>query len=98
MDQLLVLPETASPAQSGSMVRKGDDAWFDVVRWVHFAQVAGESQGVTSASVQSQLVPTNPDIRRLLGVDAGLGESLGLPRGRNALATGAGLPSAPPVR
>jgi aminotransferase class III len=35
--QLLILPETVSPAQSGSMVRKGDDAWFDVVRWVHFA-------------------------------------------------------------
>ena len=26
--QLVILPETVSPAQSGSMVRKGDDAWF----------------------------------------------------------------------
>jgi general L-amino acid transport system substrate-binding protein len=77
-DQLVILPETVSPAQSGSMVRKGDDAWFDIVRWVHFAQVAGEAQGLTSASVQSQLASTNPDIRRLLGVDAGLGKSLGL--------------------
>jgi general L-amino acid transport system substrate-binding protein len=125
-DQLLILPETVSPAQSGSMVRKGDDAWFDIVRWAHFAQVAGESQGLTSASVQSQLASTNPDIRRLLGVDAGLGKSLGLddqwgynlitqvgnygemyqrniaplglPRGRNALATEGGLQSAPLLR
>jgi general L-amino acid transport system substrate-binding protein len=96
------------------------------VRWVHFAQVAAESQGVTSASVQSQLASTNPDIRRLLGVDAGLGKSLGLddrwgynvitqvgnygemyqrnitplglPRGRNALATEGGMQSAPLLR
>lgn len=77
-DQFLTLPETVSPAQSGSMVRKGDDTWFDIVRWVHFAQVAGESPGVTSASVQGQFASTNPDIRRLLGADAGLGKSLGL--------------------
>lgn len=77
-DQLLILPETVSPAQSGSMVRKGDGTWFDIVRWVHFAQVAGESMAVTSISVQGQLTSTNPDIKRLLGVDGGLGKSLGL--------------------
>jgi general L-amino acid transport system substrate-binding protein len=77
-DQLTILPETVSPAQSGSMVRKGDDPWFDIVRWVHYAQVAAESGGVTSTSLQSQPTSTNPDIRRLLGIDGGLGKSLGL--------------------
>ena len=77
-DQLVILPETVSPAQSGSMVRKGDDAWFDIVRWVHYAQVAAEMLKVTSASAQSQLTSSNPDMRRLLGVDGGLGKSLGL--------------------
>ncbi|HWK47000.1 MAG TPA: amino acid ABC transporter substrate-binding protein [Stellaceae bacterium] len=75
---LLILPETVSPAQSGSMVRKGDDAWFDIVRWVHFAQVAAEAEGVTSVSVESQLTSTSPDIKRLLGVEGDLGKSLGL--------------------
>jgi general L-amino acid transport system substrate-binding protein len=77
-DQLVILPGTVSPAQSGSMVRKGDDAWFDIVRWVHYAQVSAEMLKVTSASAQSQLASSNPDIRRLLGVDSGLGKSLGL--------------------
>lgn len=98
MDQLLILPETVSPARSGPVLRKGDDAWLDVMRRVHFAQVAGELEGVTSASVQSQLASTNPGIRRLLRMDAGVGESLGLPRGRNALATEGGLQSAPLLR
>jgi general L-amino acid transport system substrate-binding protein len=77
-DQLLILPETVSPAQSGSMVRKGDAAWFDVVRWVHYAQVAAEGQGVTSTTAQGQLASTNSDVKRLLGVDGGIGKSLGL--------------------
>ena len=76
--RLLILPETASPAQSGSMVRKGDDAWFDIVRWVHFAQVAAEALAVTSATAEGQLASANPDIKRLLGVGGDLGKSLGL--------------------
>jgi general L-amino acid transport system substrate-binding protein len=59
-------------------VRKGDAAWFDVVRWVHYAQVAAEGQGVTSTTAQGQLASTNPDVKRLLGVDGGIGKSLGL--------------------
>ncbi len=60
------------------MVRKGDDKWYDIVRWVHYAQVAAENSGVTSASVDSQLSSSNPDIKRLLGVEGDLGKSLGL--------------------
>jgi general L-amino acid transport system substrate-binding protein len=77
-NELLILPETVSPSQSGSMVRKGDDAWFDVVRWVHFAQVAAESAGVTSTSAEGQLTTGNADVKRMLGVSGDLGQSLGL--------------------
>ncbi len=77
-ERLLILPETLSPAQSGSMVRKGDDPWFDIVRWVHFAQVAAEAKEVTSASAEGQLTSADPDIKRLLGIDGDLGKSLGL--------------------
>ncbi len=76
--KLLILPETVSPAQSGSMVRKGDDPWFDIVRWVHFAQVAAEALSVTSTTAESQLASANPDVQRLLGVSGDLGKSLGL--------------------
>jgi general L-amino acid transport system substrate-binding protein len=76
--QLVILPETVSPAQSGSMVRKGDDAWFDIVRWTHFAQVAAEAAGVTSMSAESQLTAGNADAKRLLGVSGDVGKSLGL--------------------
>jgi general L-amino acid transport system substrate-binding protein len=75
---LLILPEPISTGPSGSMVRKGDDKWYDIVRWVHYAQVAAENEGVTSASADSQLTSANPDIKRLLGVEGDLGKSMGL--------------------
>jgi general L-amino acid transport system substrate-binding protein len=75
---LLILPEPISTGPSGSMVRKGDDKWYDIVRWVHYAQVAAENEGVTSANADSQLASANPDIKRLLGVEGDLGKSMGL--------------------
>ncbi len=76
--ELSILPEPISSGPSGSMVRKGDDKWYDVVRWVHYAQVAAENAGVTSANAESQLSSSNPDVKRLLGVEGDLGKSLGL--------------------
>ncbi len=41
--ELTILPEPIGTGPSGSLVRKGDDKWFDVVRWTHYAQVAAEN-------------------------------------------------------
>ena len=76
--ELLILPEPVGTGPSGSMVRKGDDKWYDIVRWVHYAQVAAENLGVGQANVDSFAASTNPDVKRLLGVDGDLGKALGL--------------------
>lgn len=73
-----LLPELISKEPLGPLVRKGDDKWFDIVRWTLFALLAAEEQGVTSANARDQLASTSPDIRRLLGVDGDLGRALGL--------------------
>ncbi|TCZ64861.1 amino acid ABC transporter substrate-binding protein [Roseicella aquatilis] len=73
-----ILPQMISTGPSGSMVRKGDDRWFDVVRWVHFALVTAEALGVRSADLPKLEESSNPDIRRLLGRDGSLGAALGL--------------------
>ena len=67
--ELVILPEAISSGPSGSMVRKGDDKWFDIVRWVHYAQVSAEAVGVTQANAEAQLASANPDVKRLLGVE-----------------------------
>ena len=62
----------------GLMVRKGDDKFFDVVRWTMFAMYQAEESGVTRANIDEMEKSTNPDIRRLLGVEGDLGKALGL--------------------
>jgi general L-amino acid transport system substrate-binding protein len=75
---LALLPEVVSKEPLGPVVRKGDDKWFDIVRWTHFAMVEAEEMGVSSMSVDAALESKNPDVRRLLGAEGDLGKALGL--------------------
>jgi general L-amino acid transport system substrate-binding protein len=74
----IVLPEIISKEPLALAVKHGDDQWYDVVKWVHFAMLNAEELGVTKANVEQQLKSDNPDIRRLLGVEGKHGEALGL--------------------
>ena len=77
-DDHIVLPEIISKEPLGPSVRHGDDQWFDIVKWTHFAMVNAEELGVTKANVDEQMKSTNPDIKRLLGTEGNYGEQLGL--------------------
>ncbi len=74
----IILPEIISKEPLAPAVRHGDDQWFDIVKWTQYAIVTAEELGVTKANVDEQLKSTNPDIRRLLGVEGKHGEALGL--------------------
>ena len=75
---LVILPEPIFLGPSGAMVRKGDDKWYDLVRWVHYAQVSAEMLGVTQANIGSFDTTTDPGIKRLLGKEGDLGAALGV--------------------
>jgi general L-amino acid transport system substrate-binding protein len=77
-DDLVLLPEIISKEPLGVMVRKGDDKWFDIARWTMIAMITAEEKGVTSAKVDTFANATDPDIRRLLGLEGDLGKALGL--------------------
>jgi general L-amino acid transport system substrate-binding protein len=62
----------------GPAVRHGDDQWFDIVKWTHFAMVNAEELGITKANVDDQKKSDNPDVKRLLGTEGKYGEALGL--------------------
>jgi general L-amino acid transport system substrate-binding protein len=78
IDDHVILPEIISKEPLAPAVRHGDDQWHDIVKWVHYAMVNAEELGVSKANVVEQLKSTNPDIRRLLGVEGKHGEALGL--------------------
>ena len=77
----VVLPEVISKEPLGPSVRQGDDEWFNIVRWSHFAMVGAEELGVTSANVEELAKTTkNPDIARMLGAEGEFGKDLKVPK------------------
>ena len=74
----LLMPDIISKEPLGLMVRKGDDKYFDVVRWTMFAMYQAEESGVTQANVAEMQKSTNPDVKRLLGAEGDMGKALGL--------------------
>ncbi len=77
-DEHVVLPEIISKEPLGPVVREGDDQWFNLVKWVHFAMVNAEELGVTTENVAQLRASNNPAIKRLLGLEGDFGEKLGI--------------------
>lgn len=75
----VILPEVISKEPLGPVVRQGDNQWGDIVRWTLYALILAEEHGVTQANVdQMRKTSTDPEVRRLLGVEGGFGRMLGL--------------------
>lgn len=66
-----ILPDRISKEPLGPVVRRGDDDWQTLVRWVLFALVAAEENGITRESAGTSLA------RRALVADGGLAKALG---------------------
>ena len=77
-DDHIVLPDRISKEPLGPAVRKGDDQWLDIVKWVGYALVTAEELGVTRANVDEMLKSSNPAVQRLLGVSGDLGKMMGV--------------------
>jgi general L-amino acid transport system substrate-binding protein len=61
------------------VVRQDDAVWTDIVRWTVYALILGEELGLTSRGVEhARTATSDPQTRRLLGVDGDLGPLLGL--------------------
>ena len=75
----VILPNVISKEPLGPVVRQTDPTWTDIVRWTVHATVLAEELGLTSRTVDAaRETVTDPQARRLLGLDGGLGPLLGL--------------------
>ena len=77
-DDHIILPEIISKEPLGPAVRQGDDQWFNIVKWTHYALLNAEELGVTSKNVDEMKNSDNQEIRRLLGTDDTFGQMIGL--------------------
>jgi general L-amino acid transport system substrate-binding protein len=75
----LILPEVISKEPTSLVVRQGDDRWRDVVLWSLNVPLAAEELGISQATVDVERRRSDDArVRRLLGVEGSLGESLTL--------------------
>jgi general L-amino acid transport system substrate-binding protein len=74
----VILPEIISKEPLAPVVRHGDDQWFDIVKWVHYAMINAEELGVSQKTIDDALKSQLPEIRRLVGTEGAYGEQLGL--------------------
>ena len=77
-----ILPGLISKEPLGPVVRRGDEQWLTLVRWVLFALIEAEEREVTRASVRGlQESATDPAMRRFLGADGRYDKALGVDAG-----------------
>ena len=75
----LILPELISKEPLGPSVRRGDDEFFAIAKWVVFALIEAEEYGITQANVDALKTKTDdPAIGRILGSTEDTGKLLGL--------------------
>ena len=75
----LILPELISKEPLGPMVRRGDDEWFAIAKWVVYGLIEAEEYGVTQANVDTMVKDSkDPVVMRLTGSGEDTGKLLGL--------------------
>ena len=79
-----LLPEALSKEPMAAASRQDDPVWADAVRWIAYALIEAEEQGVTRANLaaltaRARSDPRQARLRRFLGLEGELGRSLGLP-------------------
>jgi general L-amino acid transport system substrate-binding protein len=75
----IILPEIISKEPLGPVVRHGDNNWGDIVRWTYYALVAAEEKGITKANIdQIAASTTDPEVKRILGLEGDMGAMMGL--------------------
>ena len=77
-DDHVILPELISKEPLGPAVRRGDDEFFAIAKWVVFALIEAEEYGITSANVDQMKTSTDPVVGRILGTTEDMGKLLGL--------------------
>lgn len=75
----IILPELISKEPLGPMVRRGDDEWFAIVKWVIYGLLEAEEYGITQANLEGlKATSKDPVVQRILGTSEDSGKLLGL--------------------
>ena len=79
-DEHVILADLISKEPLGPLVRRGDDEWFAISKWVIYGLLEAEEYGITQKNVDQLKTSTDPVVQRILGVSEDTGKHLGLSR------------------
>jgi general L-amino acid transport system substrate-binding protein len=74
----VILPELISKEPLGPSVRRGDDEFFAIAKWVLYGLIEAEEYGVTQANVEEMKKSQDPVVMRITGSSEDMGKLLGL--------------------
>jgi general L-amino acid transport system substrate-binding protein len=75
----VILPELISKEPLGPVVRRGDDEFYAIAKWVVFGLIEAEEYDLTQANVDKMLATSDdPVVMRILGKSEDTGKLLGL--------------------
>jgi general L-amino acid transport system substrate-binding protein len=81
-EEYLILPDQISKEPMGPVVRRGDDEWFTIVRWVLFTLIRAEETGITRANLRSRLENASDyAAQRWRELDGTISKALAIPPG-----------------
>lgn len=77
--QLVILPDILSKEPLGPVVTRGDEEWMTLVKWVLFALIEAEEQGISQANARFQYAENaDSSVQALLGVTSTPGKAFGI--------------------
>ncbi len=74
----VILPELISKEPLGPAVRRGDDEFYAIAKWVWFGLLEAEEYGINQANVDQMKTSQDPVVMRVLGTSEDTGKLLGL--------------------
>jgi general L-amino acid transport system substrate-binding protein len=77
----LILSELISKEPLGPAIKRGDEEWLTLLRWILFAIIEAEEQGVTSKSVRAKLQTKDPEMTKFLDASGAFAKLLGVSPG-----------------
>jgi general L-amino acid transport system substrate-binding protein len=78
----VILPEQISKEPLGPAIKRGDEDWLVLLKWIYFATIAAEELNVTSKNVgDNARTKTDPRLEKFLDISGAFAKQLGVKPG-----------------
>jgi general L-amino acid transport system substrate-binding protein len=82
LQNYVIFPEQISKEPLGPAIKRGDEEWLVLLKWIYFATIGAEELGVTSKNIGSKALAKNdPRLAKFLDASGAFAKQLGVKPG-----------------